>query len=121
SLNQNSFFIRALLESGGTIWNFVDPQFISDRDLQHFKYLRLSLDVRRNRILNKSTVLAYRFNTGVAYAYGQNESVPYEKFFFAGGSNGIRAWRPRRLGPGSFRPNLSADPETNGLYDYSIE
>lgn len=121
SSERNSIFIRALAESGGTIWNFFEPKFLEDEGLQYFKYLRFSLDIRRNRILDKNTVLAYRFNSGVAYSYGANQSIPYEKFFFAGGSNSIRAWRPRRLGPGSFKPDLSDDPKADGLFDYSIE
>jgi outer membrane protein assembly factor BamA len=119
--DRNAVFIRAQLESGGTIWNIADPSFLSDYELQYFQYLRLGVDIRRNRIIDKNTVVAYRFNAGVAYPYGSNESLPYEKFFFVGGSNSIRAWRPRRLGPGSFKPNLSEDPEANGLFDYNIE
>jgi len=121
NLERSSTFIRAQVESGGTIWNFIDPKIITDAGLQYFKYLRLTLDARRNTVLKKNTVLAYRFNGGVAYSYGSNNSLPYEKFFFAGGSNGIRAWRPRRLGPGSFKPNLSTNPAGDGLYSYSIE
>ncbi|HLT79842.1 MAG TPA: BamA/TamA family outer membrane protein [Cyclobacteriaceae bacterium] len=119
--DRNSVFIRAQIESGGTIWNFVDPTFITERDLQYYKYLRFGFDFRQNRVLDRNTVLAYRINTGVAYAYGDNNTVPYEKFFFAGGSSSVRAWRPRRLGPGSFKPNLSGDAEANGLFDYSLE
>ncbi|HLT72356.1 MAG TPA: BamA/TamA family outer membrane protein [Cyclobacteriaceae bacterium] len=119
--DRNSVFIRAQVESGGTIWNFIDPAFITEHELQYYKYLRFGLDVRRNKVLDRNTVVAFRLNTGVAYAYGENNTVPYEKFFFAGGSSSVRAWRPRRLGPGSFKPNLSSDAEANGLFDYSLE
>lgn len=119
--DRNAVFIRTQFESGGTLWNIADPGFLSDYQLQHFQYLRFGIDVRQNRIVDKNTVVAYRFNAGVAYPYGSNESLPYEKFFFVGGSNSVRAWRPRRLGPGSFKPNLSEDPKANGLFDYSIE
>ena len=108
-------------ESGGTLWNFFDPKFLRDWGLQHYKYLRLGFDVRRVHPVDKQTVIAYRFNSGVVYAYGEDKSVPYEKFFFAGGSNSIRAWRPRRLGPGSLAPNQSTNPTGDGLFDYSIE
>jgi outer membrane protein assembly factor BamA len=43
-----------------------------------------------------------RFLGGAAWPYGNSSTIPYEKFFFAGGSNSIRAWPPRRLGPGSY-------------------
>ncbi|HMG93660.1 MAG TPA: BamA/TamA family outer membrane protein [Chryseolinea sp.] len=121
SMEHNSGFIRAQLESGGTIWNFIDPKFITDLELEYFKYIRLSLDLRHVDPIDKNTVLAYRFNSGIAYSYSDNKSLPYEKFFFAGGSNSIRAWRPRRLGQGSAKPPLSEDPRANGLFDYSIE
>jgi outer membrane protein insertion porin family len=117
----NSGWIRAQIESGGTWWNFVEPTFISDLKLEYYKYLRFSLDMRRVDPIDKNTVLAYRFNSGFAYSYGDNTSLPYEKFFFAGGSNSIRAWRPRRLGPGSAKPPLAEEPVKDGIYNYDIE
>jgi outer membrane protein insertion porin family len=121
NFENNSGFIRAQIESGGTLWNFIDPKFITDLELEYFKYVRLSLDLRHVAPVDKNTVLAYRFNSGIVYSYSDNKSVPYEKFFFAGGSNSIRAWRPRRLGQGSTKPPLSADPRADGLFDYSVE
>lgn len=118
---ENSAWIRAQIESGGTWWNFFEPTFISDLKLEYYKYIRFSLDIRRVDPVDKNTVLAYRFNSGFAYSYGDNRSLPYEKFFFAGGSNSIRAWRPRRLGPGSAKPQLAEEPAKDGLYDYDIE
>jgi outer membrane protein assembly factor BamA len=128
---RSSGFIRAQVESGGTIWNFLDPKIVTQYDLNYFKYFRFSLDMRRINVLHKNTTVAYRFNSGLAYSYGDGRSLPYEKFFFAGGSNSIRAWRPRRLGPGSFKPrtteeidingNANGSPRNDGLFDYSIE
>jgi outer membrane protein assembly factor BamA len=117
----NSFFLRAAAESGGTFFNFFDPNFISKEGLEIYKYVRLSLDYRRIKVMDKHTVLAFRFNSGVGYSYGDNRTLPYEKFFFAGGSNSVRAWRPRRLGVGSYPPQLSANPTNNGLFDYRFE
>lgn len=120
--NENtSSFVRLQLESGGTLWNFFEPTFLSDWGLQHYKYVRIGLDLRRVNPIDKQRVLAYRFNSGFVYSYGPNQGVPYEKFFFAGGSNSIRAWRPRRLGPGSMPPRESTNPRGDGLFDYSIE
>jgi outer membrane protein assembly factor BamA len=121
NMERSSSYIRAQIESGGTIWNFIDPTFINDLELEYFKYIRFSLDLRRVDPVDKNTVIAYRFNSGFAYSYSINKSLPYEKFFFAGGSNSVRAWRPRRLGPGSAKPATSTDPKADGLFDYNIE
>jgi len=122
---KTSSYLRAQIESGGTIWNFISPSFITKRGLQYFKYVRLNLDYRRIEVIDKITTLAFRIDGGVAYSYAKERSLPYEKFFFAGGSNSIRAWRPRRLGQGSFKPQTSEavgkDPIKNGYFDYSYE
>jgi outer membrane protein insertion porin family len=118
---RNSAAIRAQLESGGTIWNFLDTTLITDLNLQYFKYLRANIDLRRTNVINRTATLAYRLNVGVAYSYAPNQTLPYEKFFFAGGSNSIRAWRPRRLGPGSLKPDVSTNPKRDGYFNYNIE
>ncbi|HYG03403.1 MAG TPA: BamA/TamA family outer membrane protein, partial [Chryseosolibacter sp.] len=119
--DRNAVFTRAQIETGGTSLNFIDPGFITKQGLQYFKYLRFNLDYRKVRILNRWATFAYRLNTGVAYSYGANHSLPYEKFYFAGGSNSIRAWRPRRLGPGSVPPTLNTNMTDDGMFDYQFE
>jgi outer membrane protein insertion porin family len=121
NVESSSGFIRATIENGGMIWNWLDTTLVTDLELQYFKFVRFGLDIRRINILNANSTLAYRINGGLAYSYADNKSLPYEKFFFAGGSNSVRAWRPRRLGPGSFKPELSERPNKDGLYSYSIE
>jgi outer membrane protein insertion porin family len=118
---KSSHYIRASFESGGSIFNFFTPTFIENQGLAYYKYLRANVDVRRITVINKNTLIATRLNGGLAYSYNNDNSLPYEKFFFAGGSNSLRAWRPRRLGPGSFKPPLSANPDNDGLYSYQIE
>lgn len=121
SPNQSSAFLRWSVESGGTVQNFIDFRFTENRGLQSFKYIRANVDARRVNVLNKNTTLAYRLNAGVAYSYDSEDVLPYEKYFFAGGSSSVRAWRPRRLGPGSFKPSVSSDIEGNGYFDYQFE
>ncbi|NJN41715.1 MAG: BamA/TamA family outer membrane protein [Flammeovirgaceae bacterium] len=117
----HSYLIRIQGEAGGTLFNFYTPQFAINQGLEIFKYLRASFDYRTLRIINRNTSLAFHINAGAGYAYGDNNALPYEKYFFAGGSNSIRAWRPRRLGLGSAPPPLAADPVTDGTFDYQYE
>lgn len=118
---RSSHFVRVQAESGGTLFNLYTPQFAIDRGLEIYKYLRFGVDFRRTKIIDKTSSMAFRFNAGVAFAYGDNKTLPYEKYFFVGGSNSVRAWRPRRLGIGSAPPPLSTNPASNGLFDYSYE
>lgn len=121
SIDKNSIFIRGQFETGGTSLNFINPDIITEQGLRYFKYLRFNFDFRRVRILSKRTTLAYRLNTGFAWSYSPGRSLPYEKFYFAGGSNSIRAWRPRRLGVGTVSPSLSDDPLNDGTFNYQLE
>lgn len=117
----NSKFLRVQAESGGTLLNFYTPTIVERENLQLFKYLRLNVDYRKSRIIDRNTILAYRINTGVGWSYTKEKVLPYEKYFFVGGSNSVRAWRPRRLGVGSAPPLLSDNITKDGLFDYSFE
>jgi outer membrane protein insertion porin family len=127
TFDRNAVFIRAQVEPGGTTLNFIDPEIITRQGLQYFKYLRLNFDFRQIRILSTWATFAYRINAGVAYSYGSDRSLPYEKYYFVGGSNSVRAWRPRRLGlgsvppPRSTDPSVEGDPVADGLFNYRLE
>lgn len=102
--NTNSWLIRSFVELGGNLQHWIAKEpFDPSLELEYFRFARLGADVRRNLRLNGKSALAYRVNVGLALAYGEeNRALPYERYFFAGGSTGIRAWPPRRLGPGSY-------------------
>jgi hypothetical protein len=106
--------LRFAFESGGTFLSFFGTEFLSQRELEYYQYLRANIDIRKRIKLATSTILAYRINVGVAFPYSDEKILPYEKYFFAGGAVSNRAWRPRRLGPGSFTPT---DAEGNVSYD----
>src|SRR5690606_14151538 len=96
---------RIFAESGGTSFNLINQAFMKYRNLRYFQFLKFQSDFRRYVPLNNRSTFAYRLNLGLAKPYGISGGVlPYEKYFFAGGSTSIRAWQPRRLGPGSFSP-----------------
>ena len=126
--NNSGSFLRFGLESGGTLLNLIGADFLTNRNLEHYKYLRADIDFRKRTNISSSTVIAYRINLGGAYAYSKERVLPYEKYFFSGGATSIRAWRPRRLGPGSFTPvgndgNVSYNLEQPGeiLFETSVE
>ena len=66
------------------------------------QYIRTDLDLRYNIILNDVSSAVYRGFIGVGIPYGNSKAIPFEKQYFGGGANGIRAWQVRTLGPGSY-------------------
>lgn len=69
------------------------------------QYVRTDVDLRYNYVINDASSIVYRGFVGVGIPYGNSRAIPFEKQYFGGGANGIRAWQVRSLGPGSFMPD----------------
>ncbi len=67
------------------------------------QYVKVENDFRYYRRVDQRNSVALRFHIGVGRPGANLSVLPFEKSFFGGGSNGIRSWEPRTLGPGSFR------------------
>ncbi|KJD35878.1 membrane protein [Tamlana sedimentorum] len=65
------------------------------------QYTKAELDYIKHWDLGRNNVLAIRSFLGVAIPYGNSNSIPFSKSFFAGGPNDNRAWTAYGLGPGS--------------------
>src|SRR5690606_6681691 len=82
----------------GSIFGQPFSQFVlGDVDFRYYQQLD-----RRNR-------LVFRLAAGSGYPYGNSTQLPYIKQFSTGGSNSIRAFPARTVGPGTF--HATADPE----------
>ncbi len=97
-------------------------------DTQFAQYIKSDIEVRRAIRLDKYNSLVGRGFAGVGVPYGNSTVLPFEKQYFSGGANGIRAWQVRSLGPGTYKapagsyPNQSADIklEANLEYRFSL-
>jgi outer membrane protein assembly factor BamA len=72
---------------------------------KYAQYSRFLADFRTHTKVLYTNTLATRLVIGVGIPYGNSDALPYIKQFFAGGSNSIRAFPARSIGPGSFNPN----------------
>lgn len=69
--------------------------------LRFAQYVRATFDISGRTNFSQRSQLAWRFLIAGGYAYGNSNVVPFERLFFAGGSNSMRGWQVRTLGPGS--------------------
>ncbi|MGZ3755136.1 MAG: BamA/TamA family outer membrane protein, partial [Mucilaginibacter sp.] len=80
------------------------------------QYTKTELDFRVYRSLGGQSQFVFRFNPGIGVPYGNSSQLIFEKNFYAGGANDIRAWLPRTLGPGQFnRTSYGVGPTADTL------
>lgn len=76
--------------------------------VRHSTFLRSDADVRYTHHINPNNTVVVRLFGGLGVPVGERSLLPFERRFFAGGSNSLRAWRLRTVGPGSFSNDTSS-------------
>lgn len=71
--------------------------------IPYSQYVRVEGDIRYYHTFNQSSKVVFRAAGGIGLPYGNGESLPFEKSFYTGGANGLRAWKARTIGPGSYK------------------
>ncbi|MDR1182127.1 MAG: outer membrane protein assembly factor, partial [Bacteroidales bacterium] len=64
--------------------------------------ITVDLDFTYNILQNKKSALVYHLTLGMGLPTMNSSVLPFEKSFYLGGSNSMRGWRLRTLGPGSY-------------------
>jgi outer membrane protein assembly factor BamA len=119
---KNTIYFKGTLDIAGTIAGLATGANVKQGDTTKLfnvpfsQYVKLEAEFRHYLKLGDNTQLASRIITGYGYAYGNSSQLPYIKQFFIGGTNSLRAFRARSLGPGSFKPEDTGDflPDQSG-------
>lgn len=122
NLGGNATVIRFNAETSGNLIDGLSRLFGADRSkayhrlfgIRYSQYFRTDLSVSRKIMLGEKSAIAGRLYGGVAKAYGNSDAIPFDRLFYAGGSNSMRGWAPRTLGPGSVPEPKSAFPTQLG-------
>lgn len=104
------FYFKANIQSSGNLLSaFNNTGLIKTVDnyheifgIRYAQYVRFAFDFRYFHYIKGETQIATRFMLGAGIPYGNSNDMPFEKSFYAGGSNGMRGWKFRELGPGTF-------------------
>jgi hypothetical protein len=117
---RNTFFNRITLEWAGhplflpltllssSVTDTAGVTYEEMAGIRFAEYVKVDADLRWLHKLHEKSSLAYRVAAGVGVPYGNLPVLPFESSFFVGGANGLRAWRARSIGPGSYNGPLVA-------------
>lgn len=110
TINTFSYF-RGTIDAGGNTLSLISKLLNTPRDSlgQHTifgqtfaQYTKVETDFRYYKKLGGEHMLIFRINPGIGVPYGNSSQLIFEKNFYGGGANDMRAWLPRTLGPGQF-------------------
>lgn len=135
--NKSFSFFRGNVETSGNILrglyslsNKLAPNtFVKDTqgrytllDIAYSQYLRTDIDYRYYLNLNSFGKTVFRIAGGIGKPLINFKVLPFERSFFSGGTNGLRAWQSRTIGPGSyFNQTFSYDRFGDGFLEGNIE
>lgn len=106
---KHTIYYKGTLDLSGTAAGLISGADVeSDNQKTVFgvpfsQYIRAENEFRHYLKLGTSSQLASRIIVGTGYGYGNSTELPFIKQFFIGGTNSIRAFRARSIGPGTFK------------------
>lgn len=108
--------LNLTFEEAGIIAGLIPSKFL---DSQLYRFVKVSTEYTTQFKWRKSSVVLRAFG-GIGWELDitknpdKKATLPFFKQFFAGGPNSMRAWRLRRLGPGSVVKEFDASPDRFG-------
>lgn len=131
------WFFRNSVETGGNLLTAVTlfERNVADTNptkrifgINYYSYLRDEIDLRFYSPVWRENNFAWRGIVGLGLPIWGSDILPFERRFYVGGANSIRAWRLRELGPGSYKDknDLAFDKsgdlkiETNAEFRFPI-
>jgi outer membrane protein assembly factor BamA len=124
---KNFFYFRGNFEASGNLLALAEEIAGAETNedgyrtifgIRFSQYVKSDFDFRYYIMKSKSHNIALRTAIGIAIPYGNSIDIPFEKGFYGGGANGMRAWPLRYLGPGGYQ-NLN--PEIERVGDFQLE
>lgn len=135
--DETYFYSRLQFDIAGNLLSAFNPLMKEDQNgsriiwnTPYSQYVRGEITLGKTWIWGKKKgqSLATRFLAGAGYAYGNSTAIPFEKHFFGGGSNSLRGWQVRTVGPGTSQrdksfiiPNQTGDMKLEANIEYRFD
>jgi outer membrane protein assembly factor BamA len=111
----NGFYFQGGISTAGNLIDLLKRASSETQDRPYTtignvysQFLKLTTDLRYYRNI-KNHSLVFRMYAGVGLPYSNSEVMPYVEQFYSGGSNSLRAFVARSLGPGAYHEEYSSD------------
>ncbi|HEX4888494.1 MAG TPA: POTRA domain-containing protein [Luteibaculaceae bacterium] len=130
SKSKKAYYNRSKIEAAGNLLRAVASSTNNWRqegtsytvnDIPFAQYVKIENEFKTYQKTFFNNVVAFRLYGGLAKPMANLGSLPFEKSFFVGGTNGIRAWGARSLGPGSYFDTTSFRGFLNRLGEIQLE
>jgi outer membrane protein insertion porin family len=122
----NIFFFNGLVDFAGNIAGIATKpkEAFSEKVAGAYfaQYFKSDVELRYSRKLATDIYWSNRLNIGIGLPYGNSSYLPFTRQFVIGGSNSLRGFVPRQLGPGRVLTTAEqqvAYPQIGG--DYKLE
>jgi len=132
---RNAYTFRYQLELAGNLLYGLNKAFNADKGANGISYqvfnnyfaqfVKTDADYAKTYIIDSRNSFAWRIGGGIGYPYGNSEMLPFEKRYYSGGANSVRAWTVRELGPGCYQSgdsttffNQSGDIKLDVNFEY---
>ncbi len=105
---KNTFYNKVGIDFSGNIAglatgaNIKKGDTIKVFDIAFSQFVKIQNEFKHTYKFSKNALLKSRIIVGTAFAYGNSDEIPFSKQFFIGGTNSLRAFRSRSLGPGTY-------------------
>ena len=111
---KNTFYYKGTVDLAGNITGLATGadtkkgNTINIFNVPFSQFIKIENDFRHYYKLGPDSQIASRIIVGAGYAYGNSTEMPFIKQFFIGGTNSLRAFRARSIGPGTFDGSTTA-------------
>jgi outer membrane protein insertion porin family len=111
---KNTFYYKGTIDLAGNIAGLATGANSKKGDtikvfgVPFSQFIKIENEFRHYLKLGQDSQLASRIIVGAGFAYGNSREMPFIKQFFIGGTNSLRAFRARSIGPGSYDGSATA-------------
>jgi outer membrane protein assembly factor BamA len=132
--HKNHLYFKGSIDLSGNLLQLVQSLFIKHKATPdtpykifgtiYSQYYKFDIDLRQYyNTIDQRASIASRLIAGIGVPYGNSATLPYVKQFYIGGSNSVRAFSARGLGPGSYKipDNVAAKTFIDQAGDIKLE